>query len=58
MKQYADTTNTIITFIKDTKDGKYADIENGIIEVPRSTLSRDEYVFEEEEMSVFFSMSN
>lgn len=59
MEQYTEPSNTIIKFIKETKEGKYAIIEKNAIEIPRNTLSRDEYVFDEkEEMSVFFSMSN
>ncbi|MCM1536799.1 MAG: hypothetical protein NC254_00175 [bacterium] len=57
MKQF-EVNNAVITFISETKAGKYANIDSSIIEVPRNTLSRDEYVFEDEEMPVLFSMSN
>lgn len=58
MRQQIELNNAIITFLNETKNGKYANVEKDIIETPRSTQSRDEYVFEEEEMPVFFSMSN
>lgn len=57
MKQL-ETNDAVITFIGETKAGKYANIDSSIIEVPRNMLSRDEYVFENEEMPVLFSMSN
>lgn len=49
--------DVMITFLKETKDGKYAVVNENIIEVPRNTVSRDEYVYDEE-VPTFFSMSN
>lgn len=49
--------DVMITFLKETKDGKYAIVNENIIEVPRNTVSRDEYVYDEE-VPTFFSMSN
>ena len=58
MKRQIEVDNAIITFLSDVKKGKYADIEKDVVELPRNSLSRDEYVFEDEKIPVFFSMSN
>ncbi|MCM1121431.1 MAG: hypothetical protein NC416_02490 [Eubacterium sp.] len=58
MKQQIEVDHAVITFLDDVKTGKYANIEKDIIELPRNSLSRDEYVFEEEDIPVFYSMSN
>lgn len=58
MGNQIEVSNTVITFLSDVKAGKYAVIEKGIIEMPRNELSRDEYIFEEGEMSVLYGMSN
>lgn len=49
--------NAVFTFLQDTKDGKYAEIDKHIIEVPRSLMNRNEYVFDQE-MPVLFSITN
>lgn len=49
--------DVIFTFLKDTKDGKYAIINPNIIETPRVMTSRNEYLFDED-MPVLFSVSN
>lgn len=49
--------NTILTFLEETKEGKYAEISKKVIEVPRTSTSRDEYVYGEEQV-IFYSMSN
>lgn len=58
MKRQVQVNNAIITFLDDVKIGKYADIGKDIIEVPRNSISRDEYIFEDEDTPVFYSMSN
>lgn len=58
MKQQIEVSNAVISFISDTKKGKYSEINNEIIDIPRNTLSRDEYVFNNEDMPVYFSMTN
>lgn len=58
MKRQVEVNNAIITFLNDVKIGKYANIEKDIIEVPRNSISRDEYIFEDEDIPVFYSMSN
>lgn len=58
MKQEIEINNAIITFLSDVKAGKYANVEKGMIELPRNSYSRDEYVFEDEGIPVFYSMSN
>lgn len=58
MKRQVKINNAIVTFLNDVKIGKYADIEKDIVEIPRNNISRDEYVFENEDISVFYSMSN
>lgn len=58
MKRQVEVNNAIITFLNDVKVGKYANIEKDIIEVPRNSISRDEYIFEDEDTPVFYSMSN
>lgn len=58
MKRQVEVNNAIITFLNDVKIGKYVNIEKDIIEVPRNSISRDEYIFEDEDIPVFYSMSN
>lgn len=58
MERQIEVNNAIITFLNDVKKGKYANIEGDIIEVPRNNFSRDEYIFEDEDIPVFYSMSN
>ena len=47
----------VFTFLKDTKEGKYAEIDSNIVEIPRILTSRDEFLFEEE-IPVLFSVTN
>lgn len=47
----------VFTFIKDTKEGKYAEIDPNIIEIPRTLTSRDEF-FAEEKIPVLYSVTN
>ena len=47
----------MFTFLKDTKDGKYAEIDPNIIEIPRILTSRDEFLAEEE-IPVLYSVTN
>ena len=47
----------VFTFLKDTKEGKYAEIDPNIVEIPRILTSRDEFLFEEE-IPVLFSVTN
>lgn len=47
----------IFTFLKDTKEGKYAEIDANVIEIPRILASRDEFLLEEE-VPVLFSVTN
>ena len=58
MKQQVVVDNALITFLNDVKIGKYANVEKDIIEMPRNDFSRDEYIFDDEEIPVFYSMSN
>lgn len=58
MKRQVEVDNAIITFLNDVKIGKYANVEEDIVEVPRNNFSRDEYIFEDEDIPVFYSMSN
>ena len=50
-------SDAVFTFLQDTKDGKYAEIDRNIIEVPRFLMTRNDYVFDQE-MPVLFSMTN
>lgn len=56
-KSVMDISGAMITFLHETKEGKYAVVNTDVIEVPRNTISRDEYVFDDE-MPMFYSMSN
>ena len=47
----------VLTFLKDTKDGKYAEIDPNIVETPRITTSRNEFLIDEE-MPILFSITN
>lgn len=49
--------NVVLTFLRDTKDGKYAEVDTNMIEVPRIITSRDEYLFGDE-IPVYFSITN
>ena len=43
----------IFTFLKETKDGKYSEIDINIIDTPRITALRDDYLVDEEYMALF-----
>lgn len=58
MEQRIESENAVLTFISDTKKGKYAEIDKNIVELPRNTISRDEFFFEEETLPVYFSITN
>lgn len=47
----------VFTFIKDTKEGKYVEINPNIIDIPRNLNTRDEFLVEEE-IPVLFSITN
>lgn len=47
----------MFTFLKDTKDGKYAEIDSNIVEIPRILASRNEFLFDED-VNVLFSVTN
>ena len=47
----------VFTFLKDTKDGKYAKIDPNIVETPRIMTSRNEFLIDEE-MPILFSVTN
>ncbi|MCR5705158.1 MAG: hypothetical protein K6G85_11175 [Eubacterium sp.] len=47
----------VFTFLKDTKDGKYAKIDPKIVETPRIMTSRNQYLIDEE-MPILFSITN
>ena len=50
--------SAVLTFLQRTKDGEYVEIDHNIVEIPRNSSTRDEYVFADKELSVYFSMSN
>ncbi|SDA78965.1 hypothetical protein SAMN02910368_02751 [Lachnospiraceae bacterium G11] len=49
--------DAILTFLQETKDGKYAEVDANVIEIPRQDESRNEYFFEED-MPVLFNVTN
>lgn len=49
--------NAIFSFLQETKDGLYSEIDKNVVETPRIVFSRGEFVFEEE-MPVLFSITN
>ncbi|MBO7449186.1 MAG: hypothetical protein J6U54_02355 [Clostridiales bacterium] len=52
-----DKTEAVVTFLKDTKEGKYAMLEPAIVEIPRTSTSRDDYL-EEDEITILYSVTN
>lgn len=58
MKKNIELENAVLTFISNTKEGKYSRIDGNLIETPRVTISRDEYLFEEDSKPVYFSITN
>ncbi len=47
----------VFTFLKNTKEGRYAEIDPSIVEIPRILTSRNDYLFEED-IPVLFSVTN
>ena len=47
----------VLTFLKETKEGKYAKIDQNIVETPRITASRNDFLIDEE-MPILFSITN
>lgn len=47
----------VLTFLKGTKDGRYAKIDPNIVETPRSMTSRNEFLIDEE-MPILFDIIN
>ena len=47
----------VLTFLKDTKDGKYAEIDPKIVETPRILTSRNDFLIDEE-MPILFNLTN
>lgn len=58
MEQKKEMDNAVLTFINDTKNGKYSYIDDNVVEVPRVFSSRDEYVTDGSTMPVYFSITN
>lgn len=50
-------SEAIITFLQDTKDGKYAEIDANNIETPRTMIMREDPLFKND-YSIFFSITN
>lgn len=58
MKPAEDTKlEAVLTFLKDTKDGKYAKIDPNIVETPRIMASRNDFLIDEE-MPILFNLTN
>ena len=49
--------DAMITFLHETKEGKYVSVPVDMVEMPRNPISRDEY-FYEEDIPMFYSISN
>ena len=50
-------SEAVLTFLKDTKDGKYVKIDPNIVETPRIMTSRNHFLIDEE-MPILFSITN
>ena len=49
--------DAVFTFLKDTKEGKFAKIDPAFIETPRIVTSRDEFLVDEK-MPILYSVTN
>lgn len=50
-------SEAVLTFLKDTKDGKYVEIDKNIVETPRIMTSRNEFLIDED-IPILFSITN
>ncbi len=49
--------DAVFTFLKDTKEGKFAEIDSTIVETPRISITRDDFLLEEE-IPILYSVTN
>ena len=57
MKDNEKKIDTMLKFLTEIKNGKYVEINTHLVEIPRNSSVRDDYVFDDE-MPLLYSMSN